>query len=80
MTTEMDFLPCTVPGCTLRSNDPPFRHQGNVLCVQHAVMRAGAQCADCKAVFTRSTLFVGHLKVYAGRDGRALCIDCWANA
>jgi hypothetical protein len=75
-----EFLPCTVPGCELRSSEPPFRHEGNVLCPQHAVMRAGALCADCGSVFTYSSTFAGHLNAYAGPDGRALCIDCWANA
>lgn len=75
---DFEFPRCASLGCANRSSSNPFRVQGKVVCQGCAAAAAGGRCVDCKDVFGLGLHF-SNLLCYAGTDGRALCISCWAN-
>jgi hypothetical protein len=76
------YAACSMPGCELTASEPPHKHEGKPVCPKHAAELAGGHCVACGQsfdVFTVGQVFGGNsLRVYPSREGRAVCIDCWA--
>lgn len=67
------YAVCTMPGCERTASEPPHKHEGQAVCPRHAAQLAGGLCSACSKPLDDSPY-----RVYPARDGRAVCIDCWA--
>lgn len=66
------FAPCSIPNCTRTAGEPPHTHEGKPVCPLHARELVGGVCRCGLA------LDDGPYRIYPAHDGRAVCIDCWA--